>query len=336
MTNLKEMTQDIINAIYGKQDAVAHLTNERTLDSHFDAIDRFEQGINILAMNNVGDRYKEVATDNGSKIVRVVGRDKADKRELWNGRLQYTMYKSESEKYLPKKSASTASIKVKNFSKKSTYIPTPERVDIDYSTLKPNSSLNYYSVVSYRIFKKAVVLEVVNPDSENTAIQNRELPENNNLPLHIVFRYEPLTKTGQINPYDGLTQLKSFLKKQKCVTTTKPATLRDALESLVGNTVDFGVVYPYNYTTKSDNLTVYSVFGEFDTIEEQFSEQNYSFEDSTEYTEVDDDCLGYESVKPEVYANINLKNNRVISYDCHKEFLEPIPLVYNHIGYIFD
>jgi hypothetical protein len=272
MTNLKEMTQEIINAVYGKQDAVTHLANERTLDSHFDAIDRFEQGINILAMNNVGDRYKEVATENGSKIVRVVGKDKADKRELWNGKLQYTMYKSESDKYLPKKSASKASIKVKNFSKKSTYIHTTERADIDYSALKPNSSLNYYSVVSYRIFKKAVILEVLNPDHESDARQNRELPEKNPQTLHIVFKYEPLTKTGQINPYDGLTQLKSFLKNQKCVTTTKPATLRDALESLVGNTVDFGVVYPYNYTTKSDQLTVFSVFGDFESFEEQFTE----------------------------------------------------------------
>lgn len=272
MTTLQNLTQEIINAVQGQQDAITHLANERTLDSHFDAIDRFEQGINILAMNNVGDRYKEIETDNGSKRVRVVGRDKADKRELWNGRLQYTMYKSESEKYLPKKSASTASIKVKNFSKKSTYIPTNERVDIDYSALKPNSSLNYYSVVSYKIYKKAVILEVLNPDNESDARQNRELPEKNPQTLHIVFKYEPLTKTGQINPYDGLTQLKSFLKNQKCVTTTKPATLRDALESLVGNTVDFGVVYPYNYTTKSDKLTVFSVFGDFESFEEQFAE----------------------------------------------------------------
>lgn len=258
MTNYKEMTQEIINAIYGQQDAVAHLSNERTLDSHFDAIDRFEESVNVLAMNNRSDRNFKRAC--------------ANKTELWNGKIQYTMYKSESDKYLPKKSASTASIKVKNFSKKSTYIPTTERVDIDYSALKPNSSLNYYTVVSYRIFKKAVILEVLDPDHESDARQNRELPEKNPQTLHIVFKYEPLTKTGQINPYDGLTQLKSFLKKQKCVTTTEPTTLGDALQALVGNTVDFGVVYPYNYTTKSDNLTVFSVFGDFESFEEQFAE----------------------------------------------------------------
>lgn len=269
-TTLQELTQNIINEVNGKVEGTIALANQTSLERHFDAIDRFEQGINILAMNNRGDRYTE--SEDGSRIVRIVGRDKADKSELWNGRLQYTMYKSESDKYLPRKKASVASIKVKSFPKTATYMHDNERTDIDYANLPTNAQLNYYSVVSFKVYKKAVILEVLNHDREKDAVQNRELPESHPQPLHIVFKYEPLTKNGQINPYDGLTQLKDFLKRQKCVTTTNPQTLRDALESLVGNTVDFGTIYPYNYTEKSDRLTVFSVFGEFDDFERQFAE----------------------------------------------------------------
>jgi hypothetical protein len=112
MTTLQNLTQAIINEVNGKIEATTHLNNERTLESHFEAIDRFEQSINVLAMNNKGNRFTEVENEDGTtKRVWNRGRATADKRELWNGRIQYTMYKSETEKYESKKAPATATIK---------------------------------------------------------------------------------------------------------------------------------------------------------------------------------------------------------------------------------
>ena len=270
MTTLQNLTQDIINAVYGQQDAVRHLNNERTLKSHFDAIDSFDRAINVLAMNNVGDRYREVERNGQVQTRRIVGRESADKRELWNGRIQYTMYKSESAKYEPKTDVPKASIKasIKN-------IPSHREFkgSIDASKeFKPSKqSFKSFTVQNYHFYNKAIVLELTDPDKEWVARQRRELAEKNPEVIHLVFRYAPFSRTGKPNPYDGITQLRDFLKTQKFITSQNPSTLRDALDILVGYTVDFPSFYSYNSTSKSYLLTVYSVFGDFTDFEVEFS-----------------------------------------------------------------
>lgn len=291
MTTLQNLTQDIINVVYGQQDAVLHLNNERTLKSHFDAIDNFDRAINVLAMNNVSDRYHEVERNGQVQTRRIVGKESANKTELWNGKIQYTMYKSESAKYEPKKDAPKASIKasIKNIPSHREFKGT---VDASKEFKPSKQSFKSYTVQNYHFYNKAIVLELTDPDKEWVARQRRELTEKNPEVIHLVFRYAPFTRTGKPNPYDGITQLRDFLKSQKFITSQMPSTLREALDLLVGYTVDFPSIFSYNYTGsdvaniitkdgkhikkstrtgKSDLLTVYSVFGDFTDFEVEFS-----------------------------------------------------------------
>lgn len=268
--NTQKLTQDIINAINGKVEGTQHLANERTLESHFEAIDRFEQSINILAMNNLGDRYHEVENEDGStKRVWNRGRATADKRELWNGRIQYTMYKSETEKYESKKAPATATIKasIKNL---------PDRAignkTVSDKEFKPSlGSVSSYKVVNYHFYHKAIVLDLVDAEKERTTWQNRELEESHPEIIHLVFRYAPFDRTGKPNKFDGITQLRDFLHSQKFIVSQNPSSVKEALNILVGYTVNFPSFFSINYTSKSDKMTVYSVYGDFTDFDREFS-----------------------------------------------------------------
>ena len=148
----------------------------------------------------------------------------------------------------------------------------------------------------------------------------------------------PFTRTGKPNPYDGITQLRDFLKSQKFLVSQKPSNLKEALDFIVGYTIEFPTLYSFNYTRKSDLLTVFTVYGEFETFEREFSAKDTSeYQMISDFFESDKDSFEYESLSQEIYnkdSNFVLKD--IIKYDCHKEFTESLPLTYSHIGYIFD
>ena len=338
MNNLQNLTQDIINAVYGKQDAVTHLANERTLDSHFEAVDNFDRAINVLAMNNLGDRYTEVEKEDGSvekKWFRT--KESADKRDLWNGRIQYTMYKSETEKYLPKQNAPKAKIKatIKN-------LPTPRKFEgvVDSTKeFKPTvATTKGYRVAGYHFYQKAIVLDLVDSDKESREYLLRNESDSNEEIIHLVFRYMPFDRYGRPNKYDGITQLRTFLQSQKFIVSQKPASLKDALNILVGYTVEFPSIYSYNFTSKSDLLTVYTVYGEFESFEREFSDKKSAeYQSISEFVDSDKDSFEYEQIQQVIFNNTsNFKQGNIIKHECHKEFTESLPLAYNHIGYIFD
>lgn len=210
-------------------------------------------------------------------------------------------------------------------------------------------SANSYRVVGYRIYRKVVVLDILAVDTFNTKASfdemmlgidvnsvdhTRDEKEKENIFTHLVFRYEPLTRTGKPNPYCGLTQLKNWLHSLKCITSQNPSTLKESLELLKGMVVDIPNAMTYNYSAKSDNLTVYTINGDIETFEDNWSESS-----TTEYTSIsdyemrDDDCLGYESLPQEIGV-VNTKG--LLKYDCHKEFNVVLPLEYSHISEIFD
>ena len=358
MTDYREITQEIINAINGKQDAVTHLVNERTLESHFDAVDNFDRAINVLAMNNKGDRYTEVENEDGTSQ-KIWHRQKvsADKRELWNGKLQYTMYKSESAKYEPKKAHATASIKasIKNLPQARQYNTT---VDASKEFKPSLKSTKGYRVAGYHFFQKAIVLDIVDADKESREYLLRN-EENNEEIIHLVFRYMPFDRFGRRNKYDGIAQLRNFLQSQKFIVSQNPASLKDALNILVGYTVEFPSILSYNYAgaddshvtmkdgkkrifkrskSNSDLLTVYTVFGEFESFEREFSDsKSAEYQSISEFSPVDADCFEYEDLQ-QVICNpsSNFKQGSIIKHECHKEFAESLPLAYNHISAIFD
>lgn len=335
--NTSTLTQNIINAIYGQQDAVKALSNERTLESHFNAIDRFEQAINILAMNNKGDRFTEVENEDGSvdrKWFR--GRDKANGKELWNGRLQYTMYRSESEKYEQKKAPATATIKasIKNL---------PDRTignkAVSNKEFKPSfGNISTYKVVNYHFYKKAIVLDLVDADEIRTTYLKRESQDDSPEIIHLVFRYMPFDRTGKPNRFDGITQLRDFLHSQKFIVSQNPASLRDALNILVGYTVNFPSFFSINLTSKSDLMTVYSVYGDFTDYEREFSEKDTSeYQSISDFESSDSDSFEYEDLQQVIFnRSSNDKLKDIIKYECHKEFTESLPLRYSHVSAIFD
>jgi hypothetical protein len=337
MNNLQNLTQDIINAVINadvEMDVMLQASRNRQLERIEKSRESFETAINMLASNNVGDRYVEVEKDGEVRLQRKVGKASANRNELWNGKIDYCMYKSDIDKYLPKQDKPTATIKaIKRLPKVHDFKGFVDSSKEFKPSLKATST---YKVLNYRFYNKAIVLEVADVEKERTAYQNRELVEKNSENIHLVFRYEPLTRTGKPNPYDGITQLRNFLHSQKFIVAQKPATVKEALDLLVGYTVDFPQIYSYNSTTKSDYLTVYSVFGDFSELDEQFSESKQEYQKISDYYLIDKDCFGYETIKPEVYQKQSTKYNPIISYDCHKEFTQQLPLAYSHIGYIFD
>ena len=335
--NTSTLTQDIINAINATNDLARQNRNERTLESHFNAMDNFELSLNVLAMNNRGDRYIEVEKEDGTtKKVWHNSRACADKRELWNGKIQYAMYKSESAKYEPKKAPATASIKasIKN-------LPQPRQYNTNVELskeFKPSlASTKGYRVAGYHFFQKAIVLDLVDADKESREYLLRN-DESNEEIIHLVFRYMPFNRFGKPNKYDGITQLRSFLQSQKFIVSQHPTSLKDALNILVGYTVEFPQLYSYNFTSKSDLLTVYTVYGDFESFEREFSDKTSAeYQSISEFAPVDADCFEHEDLQ-QVICNpsSNFKQGSIIKHECHKEFAESLPLAYNHIPYIFD
>ena len=156
---------------------------------------------------------------------------------------------------------------------KASYITENKATLSDY--VPSNDYSRDYVVTDYRIYKRAVVLELQSDNRE--AYLNRQTPESNKLSSYLVFRFEPFGKDGKPNPYDGLTQLKSFLKAQRFITNEKPSTLKDALELLKDEKVSVPSAFEYNFTAKSDLLTVYTVFGDFDLLDIEFTKEATEF-----------------------------------------------------------
>lgn len=220
-------------------------------------------------------------------------------------------------------------------------------------------NFNFYKVENYKVYKMAVVLDVRSVDDiqskkwfDDLALglqkegidKSRDEQDNEQIFIHLVFRYQPITITGKPNPYCGINQLKNWLKSQDFIQSQSPATLKDALEILKGSTVSIPNAMAFNYSTKSDNLTVYTVFGDFDHFTESFDTSTQEYHLISEYEMKDKDENGkvikdsYESITPEVYAKSSKINGvyGLISYDCHKDFVQELPLAYNHIDAIFD
>lgn len=257
--NISTLTQDIINAVINtdvEMDVMLQASRSRQIERIEKSRESFETAINVLAINNSSDRNFKKAC--------------ANKSDLWNGRIQYTMYKSDTEKLQPMQDAPKASIKASI-----KHIPSSrkfEGVADSSKDFKPSlKSFKSYTVENYHFYNKAIVLELTDPEKARESYQNRELAEKNPEVIHLVFRYMPFTRTGKPNPYDGITQLRDFLKSQKFLVSQNPSNLREALDILVGYTVDFPNIYSYNNTTKSDLLTVYSVYGDFSQFEVEFS-----------------------------------------------------------------
>lgn len=311
----------------------------------------------VLANDEYFNYLAQSATGNADAQVR--------ERKVVRESYDFDMTKTVDKLPWVKKSAKSAPTKVAIKKIKSipsaTYVPAKPQVeerDIEFT----DEYTRTYKVLNYHWYQKAIILDLADVNKEREAYQNRELAENNEQPLHLVFRYMPYLSNGQPNEKDGITQLRNFLLSQKFIVeqvteTDKFKFIRQALDVLVGYTVDMPTYDQYTFASSdvahivtkngehkvlktktglSDISTAFTVFGDFDTFEEQFTSSTQEYQNISEYSLIDKDAFGYENIKAEVYAHISNKYNPVISYDCHKEFVEPLPLVYNHIGNIFD
>ena len=243
------------------------------------------------------------------------------------------------------------------------YVPSkPVASTTDYTP--KNSDVNTYKVVEYKVYKQAVVLDIISSDVERNEFLTRSTHEVNTLVQHLVFRYQPFTKDGKPNPYDGIKQLKDWLNGQKFITKESPVTLREYLDILKGSIVSIPTAIPYNFAgdsircreevkngkrtfkaihSSSDELTVYTLFGEFDTFAEQFAESTKTeYQPISEYFLRDEDSETSETINQEVYVignereSYDKRNSIIIKYDCHKEFRQELPLCFNHISSMFD
>lgn len=165
-----------------------------------------------------------------------------------------------------------AQAKIKKMPKSTSYVPTEiKKVEKEYNP--SYKSTRKYRVNGFEFYHKSVILDLTDVEYEHLDRFNRQIEERENGFIHLVFRYEPLTRTGKPNPYDGITQLREFLKTQKVVTESKPDTLKSALNALVGSEIEMPEMLNYNYTSKSDLLTVYTVYGDFETFDRELSVQ---------------------------------------------------------------
>ena len=268
-----------------------------------------------------------------------------------------------------KKSTASTAVVVKKSLPQASYIPTqPSDSTTKYTATQilqqdgktpiyPSSDASFYTVVGYKVYKTAVVLDIVPVDSRkkfssfdesvdlvdiNSIDHSRDMDEANQTFIHLVFRYAPLTATGKPNPYCGFRQLKQWLHSQKFIESLAPATIKDALEILKGSTVCIPSAFAFNYSSKSDNLTVYTVFGDFDSFIESFDNSKVEYHKISEYTERDKDENGkvvkdaYEYISQESYGSHVNYYKIIIAYECHKEFRTQLELDYSHIGNIFD
>ena len=180
-----------------------------------------------------------------------------------------------------------ASIKEYKSLPKASYLPQkPIASTTDYTP--KYTSYQTVKVVGYKMYKKAIVLDVLQQNEIRPSFRYDELVENGYdrnsyhdidsrntdeskmMVQHIVFRYVPFDRFGKPNPYDGIKQLRDFLHSQKFIASQNFIKVKDALDLLVGYTVDIPNVIPYGYTQRNDFLTVYSVFGDFENFENEF------------------------------------------------------------------
>lgn len=388
MTTFKTFVQGIVNEQISKDvdmDLRLIASRNRQIEKVEKSRESFELAINMLASNNVGDRKDE----NGRFLV---GRASAQANELWtakvtattdgavveSGKLTHTFYKAESDRlereYGGKRDVTPrACIKVRKDAKglpKGSYISDSKAkvVNTTYDSYRIykadgktpiySTQVNFYSILNYRVYKRAVILDILPVEDRKelhgfdevytqrvteSVDHSRDSEELNTMVSHIVFVYEPFDKFGRPNRYDGFTQLKDWLKSMKCVTSTDPATLRDALNAIVGQTITIPHAFAYNYSSKCDGLTVYTVFGEFDDFDRAFANvEDFNYQLISEYSFRDKDKNGkvipdtYESLPSEVYAKASTAiGSSIIKHDCHKEFRTSLPLELNHIPFIF-
>ena len=395
MANITTIAQDIINDNINRDadlDLRLLASQNRQIERKDASRKSFETAVNVLAMNTVGDRHFQRAS--------------ADKRELWNGMLSHTLYKSESDRLVaqygekkpetPQRAVIKAR-KTKNGKPASapiaSYIPaTPSASTTLYDsyniymadgkTKVYSPTINFYHILGYKVYRRAVVLEIVSADDRKVyngfdevitqkvsegVDHSRDEEDKNTLTSHLVFVYEPFDKLGKPNRYDGFTQLKTWLKSMKCVTDTQPASLGDALKAIVGQTISIPRAFSYSEsssdysniitkdgkhkrlaskTGKSDELTVYTVFGDFELFDRNFSDESaIEYQNISEYSDrydLDDDGNKipetFEVLTSETYiigndrASYDNRNSEVIKYDCHKELrkVRPTAPVYTH------
>lgn len=267
--------------------SVDHIVNSTRI-SH-KSIDSMVETANLISkvnseqfgksLDSASDRVYSSAsyTDNGkfySSSYREMARERRleqrwdDEEARWN-----QLIASAPTKSSPSSKKQVAKVREVKKLPKATYITENKATLSDY---KPSFTyFRDYVVADYHIYKRAVVLELQSDSREDYL--NRQTPETNKLSTYLVFRYEPFGKDGKPNPYDGLTQLKDFLKAQRFITTAEPATLKDALELLKDEKVSVPSAFEYNFTAKSDFLTVYTVFGDFDLLDIEFSKEATEF-----------------------------------------------------------
>lgn len=407
MATIKTFVQDIVAQEISKNvdmDLRLIASQNRKVERIEKSRESFELAINMLASNNVGDRKDE----NGHYIV---GRASANANELWTasvtattdgaisttGKLTHTIYKSESDRLVrqygnKQESTPRACIKVRKNAKvlpKATYITDSKVVNTTYDAYRIykadgktpiySTQVNFYSILNYRVYKRAVILDIIPVEDRKelhgfdevytqkvteSIDHSRDTEELNTLVSHLVFVYEPFDKYGKPNKYDGFTQLKDWLKSMKCVTSTNPATLGDALNAIVGQTLPIPRATAFTYsgsdfsniitkdgkhkrlaskTGLSDLATVFTVFGDFDDFERAFANvEHIEYQSITEFFLKDKDENGkvipdtYEFIPSEVYAKPSTAiGSSIIKHDCHKEFKTSLPLELNHIPFIF-
>jgi hypothetical protein len=212
-------------------------------------------------------------------------------------------------------------------------------------------SATFYKVLGYKVYKQAVVIDYI-PADEMTSSRyfddavlglqkegidhSRDDEEVNRIVSHLIFKYNPLKPNGKPNPYCGFTQLNRWLHSQKFITSQYPHTLGEALDILNGSVVCFPRTFAYNYTAKADSFSVFTVFGDIESLVERWESSPASYTPISEFIEKDDESDEVEVIAPEVYGASFKPYHITIAYECHKEFLEPFPIGYSHISAIFD
>lgn len=184
------------------------------------------------------------------------------------------------------KSTSKASVKKGYKVGKGTYIPSTLPVPKKIEYTKPVNVGNTYKVIDYKIFQKAIVLEVASMDNKRVNGRFEEVNDNyDNLrnsyfdidnrnkdknTFHIVFTYQTL-ENGKEAEYSGVNQLRNWLKTQKFIMEQKPERIKDAVAMLKDEIITLPYASMFTYSKEDDKHYVYTVFGDFDTYEYELS-----------------------------------------------------------------
>ena len=263
IVNSSRISHKSIDAMVDTANLVSKVNSEQFGKSLDSASDRVYSSASYTDNGKFySSSYKEMARE------RRLERRWDDEEERWNAIIASAPHQTSANS---KKQVA----KVRQVKKlpSATYIIEDKRQVAEYNPR--NDYSRDYVVVDYRVYRKAVVLELQTDNRE--AYLNRQTPESNKLSTYLVFRYQPIGKDGKPNPYDGLTQLKDFFKAQKFITENNPSTLKQALELLKDELVTVPSAYEFNLTSKSDFLTVYTVFGDFDLLDIEFTKEATEF-----------------------------------------------------------